>query len=243
MRSVTDEAIVVGLMDYRETDRIVHLYTKEHGRTSGIARGAKKSVKRFGGAFELFARLSITVVPAENLATIRSAETITIYPGIRTALDTIAHASYAVELVAALTPEKLPNKRVFRLLSSYLEQLDALSAAPSDRHFFEINLLNILGYRPPLEWCADCGAALAAEGGIWSPGSSHRLLCRHCARGGFSIDGASISLLIDSIITGRFGHIRFSPDGISAVDRFLEACIAANISRPLNSLAFLRLSP
>jgi DNA repair protein RecO (recombination protein O) len=243
MKSLTDEAIVVGLMDYREADRIVHLYTKEHGRTSGIARGARKSVKRFGGVFELFARLSLNFLPAENLATIRTAEPITIYPGIRKALDNIAYASYAVELVSALTPERLPNKRVFRLLSAYLEQLDAFPAEPSDRHFFEINLLNILGYRPPLDSCAGCGTAIDLEGGFWSPGMSPGIVCQRCSGGGFRIDGASISLLVDSIKTGRFGHIRFSGEGIVAVDRFLEAFIAANISRPLKSLAFLRLSP
>ena len=243
MKSHTDEAIVIGLMDYRETDRIVHLYTKEHGRMSGIARGAKKSVKRFGGAFELFARLSLQFLPAENLVAISSAEALTIYPGIRTTLETIAHASYAVELVAALTPERLANKRVFRLLSAYLEQLDTLPADPSDRHFFEINLLNILGYRPQLESCADCGAALPPAGGFWSPGRSHGIVCRRCSRGGGQIDGASIALLVAAIKTGRFGDIRFSPEAIGAVDRFLEACIAANISRPLKSLAYLRLSP
>jgi len=243
MKSLTDEGIVVGLMDYREADRIVHLYTKEHGRMSGIARGAKKSVKRFGGAFELFARLTLSFLPAENLATISSAEPITIYPGIRKALDTIAYASYAVELVSVLTPERLPNKRVFRLLAAYLEQLDTHPADPSDRYFFEINLLNILGYRPQLDSCTACGTIIAFDGGFWLPGRSHEILCQRCSRGGCRIAGESISLLADSIKTGRFGCIRFKPDEIVEVDRFLEAFIAANISRPLKSLAFLRLSP
>lgn len=243
MKSLTDEAIVIGVFDYRETDRIVHLYTKEHGRLSGIARGAKKSVKRFGGAFELFARLSVNFLPAENLAAIRSAEPLTIYPGIRQALATIANAAYAVELVAALTPERLPNKRIFRLLSAYLEHLDTLSAEPSDRHFFEINLLNIVGYRPPLDCCSECGAVLAGDRGFWSPGVRHGIVCRRCSRGGFSLAGSSIALLLDSFRIGRFGHVRFSPEEIGEVDRFMEEFIAAHTSRPLKSLAFLRLSP
>lgn len=243
MRGLADEAIVVGLMDYRETDRIIHLFTKEHGRMSGLARGAKKSVKRFGGAFELFARLSLNFIPSENLANISAAEPLTIYPGIRKAIDNIAHASYACELVSALTPERLSNKRVYRLLSTYLEHLDAAPADPSDRHFFEINLLNVLGYRPPLDSCSGCGAAVAEEGGFWSPGQVHGIFCKRCCRGGFRIDGSSISLLLDSMKTGRFGRIRFNPEEIVEVDRFMEAFISANISRTLKSLAFLRLSP
>jgi DNA repair protein RecO (recombination protein O) len=243
MKSLTDEALVIGVLDYREADRIIHLYTKEHGRMSGIARGARKSVKRFGGTFELFAKISLNFLPAENLAVIRSAEPITIYPGIRTSLESIAHASYAVELVAAITPERLANKRVFRLLSVYLEQLDSAFADPSDRHFFEMNLLNILGYRPPLESCSACGADVTAVGGFWSPGSGHGIVCGRCSRGGFRLAGSSIALLLDSFKTGRFGQIRFSPEEIGEVDRFMETFIAANISRTLKSLTFLRLSP
>ncbi len=243
MKSQTDEAIVVGLMDYREADRIVHLYTKEHGRMSGLARGAKKSVKRFGGAFDLFTRLSLNFLPSENLATISSAEPITIYPGIRQAFDRIAHASYAVELVSAMTPEKLPNKRVFRLLSTYLEHLDTSPADSSDRHFFEINLLNILGYRPLLDSCSGCGAAIAADGGFLLPGQSHGILCKRCSRGGDKIEGSTLSLLVESMKTGRFGHIRFTTEEIAQVDRLMEAFISSNISRTLKSLAFLRLSP
>jgi len=243
MKSLADEAIVVGVMDYRETDRIVQLYTKEHGRLSGIARGAKKSVKRFGGAFELFARLSLELLPAENLVTIRSAEPLTIYPGIRKTFAAIAQASYAVELLTAVTPERLPSKRVFRLVCAYLEQLDTSPVEPSDRHFFEVNLLNILGYRPPLESCSECGAALTLDGGFWSHGERHGIACRRCSRGGFSLSGSSIALLLNAFTIGRFGQIRFSPEEIAEVDSFMAAFIAAHISRPLKSVAFLRLSP
>lgn len=239
MKSLSDEAIVLGVMDYRETDRIVQLYTKEHGRCSGIARGARKSVKRFGGAFELFARLSVDFRPGDNLAVICSAEPLTIYPGIRKSFAAIALASYSVELVTAMTPERLASKRVFRLLSAYLEQLGTEPVEPSDRHFFEMNLLNILGYRPPLESCSACGASLAASGGSWPQAGRHGVVCARCSGGAISLSGASISLLLASLKTGRFGQIRFSQEELAGIDRFLAAFISAHISRPLKSHAFL----
>ena len=51
----------------------------------------------------------------------------------------------------ALTPEGHPLPRLYRLLTALLEHLDRGTASEADRRFFEINLLNILGYRPPLE--------------------------------------------------------------------------------------------
>lgn len=243
MKIASDEAIVIGLMDYREADRIVSLFSRDHGKLNGIARGARKSIKRFGGALELFARLSVNFLPGETLVTIRDVDIKTIYPQIRTTLAGIAHAGYAVELVAALAPERYPNQRVFRLLTAYLEQLDRHAASPSDRHFFEINLLNILGYRPPLECCASCGADLALDGGCWSKGSGHAVYCRHCTTGGKQLSTTTIALLRKSLLTGRFGQVHFSAEVIDEADAFLHDHIAAHVQRPLKALAFLRLSP
>jgi DNA repair protein RecO (recombination protein O) len=242
MRSISDEAIVIGLMDFREADRIVSLYTKEHGRMSGLARGARKSLKRFGGSLELFARLSVNFAQGDSLVPIRDVDAVTIYPGIRSTFEGIAHAGYACELVSLLAPERLSNGRLFRLLTAYLDHLDKASATASGRHFFEINLLNILGYRPPLDSCAGCGSDLVRSGGFWSGSHEDGIYCRSCSGRGSFINGSTVSLLLESMKCGRFGQITFEESNLLEAESFLEAFITSNISRPLKSLAFLRLS-
>lgn len=243
MRSVTDDALIIGLMDYRENDRIVTFFTRDHGRLSGVARGAKRSVRRFGGALELFSRLALNFTPAEGLVRVNDVDPVTIYPNIRTTLEGIAHAGYACELVAAMSPERMANRRLFRLLTAYLEQLDCSPASRPDRHFFEINLLNILGYRPPLESCCRCGQPLGDDGGSWSGGQDGGIRCRRCAPGGARLGGEAIAGLLMSLATGRFGRIGLTPRALAEVGAYLDAFIAANLQRPLKSLAFLRLSP
>lgn len=243
MRSVTDDALIIGLMDYRESDKIVTFFTREHGRLSGVARGAKRSVKRFGGSLELFSRLQLSFMPAEGLVTINEVDLITIFPAIRATLAGIAHAGYACELVGALSPERLASQRLFRLLTAYLEQLDRFPVSAADRHFFEINLLNILGYRPPLEECCRCGDPLGEGGGSWSGGQEGGISCPRCSRSGRPLGGGAIAGLSASLATGRFGHVSFSQGAMSEVDAYLEAFIAAHLQRPLKSRAFLRLSP
>ncbi|MCP4714472.1 MAG: DNA repair protein RecO, partial [Deltaproteobacteria bacterium] len=54
MAQVASHAIVLQTIDYAEYDRIVSLYTKDYGRIRGIAKGAKRSQKRFGGTLEPF---------------------------------------------------------------------------------------------------------------------------------------------------------------------------------------------
>ena len=242
MRSVTDEAIVVGLMDYRESDRIVTLFTREHGKLNGIARGARKSRKRFGGALELFACLKVAFTPAEGLVPVKEVDIVTIYPGIRDTFSGIAYAGYACELVAAFMPEGLANQRAYRLLTAYLQHLDKGGFWRSDRYFFEMNLLNVLGYRPPLETCCECGALLAGRGGRFSV---DRCCCEICAKGGAGkrLGGSTITNLLLSLTVGRFGKVLFADEDMAEAESFLDAYIASNLHRPLKSLAFLRLSP
>ena len=151
MRKSQTEAIVLRLTDYGEADRIVSLFTLEQGRLSGIARGAKRSRKRFGGALESFAHLRLQLHLGAGLPTLLSADIGSIFPGIRADLSKIGCAAYACELVERLTPEGEANPRLFRLLFCYLECLDLSPPSPSDRRFFAVNLLKILGYQPDLE--------------------------------------------------------------------------------------------
>lgn len=210
MKSAEMEAIVLRLTDYREADRIVSLFTLENGRISGIARGAKKSRKRFGGALESFAHLKLQVRQGTGMATLLGTDVVSIFPGIRADLARIGSAAYACELVERLAPEGEANPRLFRLLFCYLQRLDADPASPSDRRFFAVNLLKILGYQPDLE------AAVA----------------------GVSADTAR--LLARAMQTGRFGAIVFPDPLLREADLLLNPAIDLHLDRPLKSLAFLR---
>src|SRR5512146_2927379 len=118
------EAIVLGTMDYRETDRLVTLFTLEHGKLRGVAPGAKRSVRRFAGACEPFAHLQIQLVLRDGLSRMQGTDTITVFPGIRRELAKIAHAGYACELTDHFLPDGVSNPRLFRLLAAYLEHLE-----------------------------------------------------------------------------------------------------------------------
>ena len=239
MQSCRCEAVVLGMMDYRESDKIVTIFTLEHGKLKGLARGAKRSVRRFGGALELFARLRVELGMKEGLAQLHLADIVTVFPRIRADLGKIGHAGYACELTDALMPEGMRNPRLFRLLTAYLEQLDHFPADSSDRRFFELNLLNILGYRPELDLCAACGAELAGRG--WLRNSVDAgLFCERCGTGGRPIAAATLDLLRRALLTGRFGVLRFSPAGLDEAGLLLDSAIASHLQRPLHALSFLR---
>ena len=234
------ETVIIGASDYRENDRLLNLFSLEHGRISGVARGAKRSVRRFGGALELFARLFLQIKVRPGLSQVIEAEIVTIHPGIRSELARIAHAGYATELLAHFSPEGVPNQRLFRLITSYLGHLDSNPASPSDRRFYEINLLNILGYRPSLDCCSRCGRGLLDGRGDARAAAGGEVLCSVCGPYGRPLDPVTLDLLGRSLKSGRFGEIRFPPALLAEAGDLLDNAIASHLAAPLRSLPFLK---
>ncbi len=239
METVHCEAILLSSMEYRESDVIATFFTLEHGKIRGLARGAKSSRKRFGGALESFARLRIQVRLKEGLCTVTDADVVTIFPGIRGDLTRIAHAAYACELAERFLPEGHELPRLFRLMEAYLQRLDGAPSTPSDRRFFEANLLNIVGYRLPLEACHACGAELAGTDGAYVTAAGG-LRCRTCGRGDRPVSAETLRLLRRCLETGRFGAVVFPDDALVDAGEIVARAIAAHLERPLKSLSFLR---
>lgn len=232
------QAFVLSHSDYGESDLIVSLFTLEHGRLKGFARGARNSRKRFGPALEVCARIDVLIQLKDGLSSLRSADVISLHTGIRADLSAIAHALYACELTDSFTPEGQPLPRLYRLLAAYLEHLNSGVVAAADRRMFEINLLNILGYRPSLECCSRCGGEYDRRGALMQPDGE--LVCRFCAATGRPITHQALSHLQAWLTTSRFGLFSSDNDTLQAAGCLLDAAIAAHSSRRLKSLAFLQ---
>lgn len=232
------QAFVISSSDYGESDRIVSLFTLEHGRLKGFARGARNSRKRFGPALETFARIDLQLNHKDGLSSLRSADVITLYSGIRGVLGAIAHGLYACELVECLTPEGQPLPRLYRLLAAYLERLDSGHVDAADRRMFEINLLNILGYRPSLEGCSRCGSDFGERGALMQQGGE--LVCRFCAVTGRQIPSSALQGLSSCLNTGRFGGAVFDEETLQPVGILLDESLATHAARKFKSLEFLQ---
>jgi len=232
------QAIALSSTDYGDSDLIATLFTLERGRLKGFARGARNSRKRFGPALETFARIDLQLAYKERMSTLKQADIITVYPGIRKNLNRIAHALYACEITECFTPEGEPLPRLYRLLTAYLERLDSGHEGAADRRFFEINLLNILGYRPSLDSCSRCGSTFSGGGALMQ--QEGELLCRLCAPTGRYIEPQVLQGLLACLSTGRFGLVQLSDDSLLQAGILMDEALATHSGRKLKSLDFLR---
>ncbi|TYO96395.1 DNA replication and repair protein RecO [Geothermobacter ehrlichii] len=158
----TTDAIILRHTDYGEADRIVSFFTPDDGLVKGFARGARKSRRRFGAAFEPFSlvRLVWRPRPGSALVSLREAELVSLRAGLRNDLKAMALAGYACELVEMLFGEGGCHPEVFRLLDTLLAQLERNGARAEYRLLLELRLLRLSGHEPHLLHCAVCGGSL-----------------------------------------------------------------------------------
>jgi DNA repair protein RecO (recombination protein O) len=161
------EALVLRAVDFGESDRIVHLLTPAAGRLPAIAKGARRSRRRFPGTLDLMNRLAVQVErrrPAA-LARLENARLLHTYEAVRGDASRFALGCYLLELLDRLAPEGgAPGdlRRLFRFADDALAWLDAEPPDARMRTLLELRALAALGLRPELLRCVRCGKPLAA---------------------------------------------------------------------------------
>src|SRR5215204_4629868 len=101
-RNYRVEAILIGRREYGETDRIVTLFSRELGKITVIAKGARKPTARSGPALEYFARGRFMLARGRDLDVVTSAELIERPVQLEGNLTRLAHASHMAELTGKL---------------------------------------------------------------------------------------------------------------------------------------------
>lgn len=151
-------AIVLKTKPYGESDKIITFLTEAHGKITGIAKGAKRSQKRFVNSLEPFSlvKLGFYERPQSSLVFINSSDLLFSFSRIVTGLDKISYASYLIEITDGLIGEREENRRVFQHLKDGLYYLNDNDATLRFLTSFELRLLSLVGYQPLLDHCKRC---------------------------------------------------------------------------------------
>jgi len=169
-----------------EADRIVTVFSRERGKQSAVARGARRIASKFGGRLEFFNRLSLMLHAGRSLAVITSAQTIASAWENLVNPEAYAAASYVAETVDALCEPDLAVPEVYDALCDFQSALSRHVDRDELLTAMDLRLLDALGFGPELDACARCGAPLGRrplKGGRaqLSP-QAGGLVCDECAR-------------------------------------------------------------
>jgi DNA repair protein RecO (recombination protein O) len=182
-RSFRVEAVVLRHADWGEADRLLTLYTRERGKVRAIAKGARKIRSRKAGHLEPFTRVTLQLARGRDLLIVTQADTLDAYLPIHENLVKTCHAAYIVELLDRFTYEEaIENYGIFRLLTEALARLEKEADPWLALRYYEVQLLDLLGYRPHLFECANCAREIKAEDQFFSANQGG-VLCPACGAG------------------------------------------------------------
>jgi DNA repair protein RecO (recombination protein O) len=239
--ATTGDALVVRAIDYREADKIVSLLTRDLGRVSAMARGARKSRKRFGGALSALSRGRASLAEGQGELMMLEAFEGTHDPtAIAADVAKVAHAAYVVELAYELCPPRQPEPLIFDLVTGMLDHLAAQPAAAVTLRWFELALLEAVGLAPVLDRCVSCGGE--ASVGVGFDPDVGGVVCRRC-RGRESLELGAAALERVRAVRGAPGISTLppiAPAANAAMRDAILALLARHLPRPLRSLEFLQ---
>jgi DNA repair protein RecO (recombination protein O) len=184
MALVKDEAIILSTRLFGESDKIVRFFTPTTGKLSGIAKGAKKSRKRFMNTLEPFNQVRVEYFEksTSSLVRIESADLEESNCGLEVTLKRICVASFFTEFVDKLTKEKQINEHLFHSLKKILDSLKLVEFSVTDILYYELQMLRHLGYMLNLAACVHCGKALSDMEKLYFSKERGGTLCPGCSR-------------------------------------------------------------
>ena len=178
------ESIITRTWEFGETDLLVSFFTVDRGRLKGVAKGARKSSRRFANCLDSFCltRLEYERKSGRDLYFLNSGKLIHGFPELRADFHALSLASYIVELAETLFPPGVSEPRMFDLLKDALTVLSGQMKRDELRIFFEAKALALGGYGINFERCCECGRLYAGEGRAVFKHSKGGIACLRCEK-------------------------------------------------------------
>jgi DNA repair protein RecO (recombination protein O) len=241
MTLVVTDAIVLHSFDYLESSRILKLVTREAGVRSVLARGARRSKRRFGSALDLYAQGSaeLQMKPGRELDTLSAFEVTRSRAQLGMQLARFTGASAIAELTLRFVRDSA-DPALFDVVAQTLDEIGESSPARARDVTLAgaWRLLSELGVAPVIDQCADCQAAIDPAAAVMFSHPSGGTLCPRCAR--LARSGRTLPpearVALRAWLSG-VAHALPSPHDVRAHQRLLREFVREHLAddRPLRA--------
>lgn len=244
--------VVIKVIDHGESDKIVVLYGPQRGKLAGIAKGAKKSKKRFSNKLELFSRLDILFDERVRggLVQITEAELLDSYINLRQDYDRYIGATLICELMNSWSKENDADENIYVLLTWALQELNRSDSCKTVQIFFQVKLYTLLGYKLHLDSCILCGEAGQTGVPYGFLPSRNGLICRGCRpaiepKDMMPLSLGTIKLLqsVQELPLEKLHRLRFSKSSIQEALALFRAYGQYLLQREITAWNFILVKP
>jgi DNA repair protein RecO (recombination protein O) len=243
-RTLRTEAVIIKHVDWGEGDRILTLYTREQGKIRALAKGVRKINSRKAGHLEPFSRTELMLAAGRDFWIVTQAESKNTYPILKNDLIRMGYAAYVVELVDKFSVDGQETRTLYKLLTETLDRMEKLEDLVVVIRYYEIQLLDHLGYRPQLITCVHCGKEILAQDQYFSA-EQGGVLCPNCPGQAKSVRPISLDALrfMRHFQRSTFqdaAKAHMSSQTSSELEELMHYLITYLLERGLNSTQFIR---
>lgn len=242
-RSYRTEAIVLRRTEHGEADRIVTFFTPEYGKLKAVAKGVRKPKSKLAGLVEMFTHSSLQMARGHGLDVVSQGEAIHPFLPLKTDLQRSSCAFYVVELVNRFTMEHQENEQLFHLLLTALTGLCDSANTSLLLRWFEMDLLQSMGYRPNLHSCVNCNAVLEPKTNAFSPAGGG-VVCPTCAGAeptarAITVNAIKVLRLFQNDDYSTASRLNIGAQLGSELEQVLRSYVEYLLERKIQSASFL----
>lgn len=180
-------------VEYGESDLVLTLFTERFGRVSALARGARKSTRRFGGALEPMHTLEVRLDerPERELFGLREARIATARLALTSELARLEAAGKALGWLRRAAPVRTPEPELWQGIEALLDRLAEPGPVDAERLLAAagLRLLGAFGWGLDLERCVSCGKPCPEGQAGLVDATRGGLVCRSCGGARKRLDG------------------------------------------------------
>ena len=246
MKAHISPSIIMRIKEFGESDLLVTFFTSDRGKLKGVAKGARRSRRRFANCLDLFclANLEYEMKRKGDLHFLHSCKLINGFPGVRNDFSSLSLASYMIELTEILFPLGVVDRNMFGLLQNLFFALDEGKGKDILRIHFEARAMTLGGYRIDLEKCWNCGRIYAGKGRAVFKRSKGGIACLKCGREselspGLSPDSVKALNIIQSSQWETVETLIFADEITHEIKRVLKLHMEYRIGRRLKTAEYL----
>ncbi len=235
--------VVLKRTDLGEADKILTLYTFSTGKVRAVAKGVRRPGSRLGGHVDDFAYADMLLARGRDLDVVTQSQTLDPFRRMREELWRASYGYYLSELVDSFTEERIENEPLFDLLVESYRRLGEGNDPFTVVRFFELHLLDLVGYRPELVHCLRCRAEVRPEANYFSPPLGG-VLCPGCGHGEvaaspISLNGLKVLRYLQRLNAPPSGGLRLDLATRRETESTMRSYIEHLLERQVKSTAFL----
>lgn len=234
------------IQDLGESDLMVTFFTQDRGRLKGVAKGARKSRKRFVNSLDIFSLVEMEYGFRRkgSLNFLSSSRLIQGYPDLRANYPIMARASYMIELTETLFPWELADQRMFNLLKDSFHLLSSDKDPDLVSVLFELTAMSLGGYGIDLDKCCICGREYKGEGtAVFQPdkGGIACLKCEQVSAGSPPMNPATVEAILNirSKSIDLYDDLNISTDIVTEIKPVLQHHREYHLGKRLKTARYL----